>query len=89
MVDRVSHERKFDVGGDAAVADDILFEPDTHAACGDSDVFRNEDVIRNTELSRLVLPNVAIRLGEAFKAVVGVEIEARHGWILIVWKFNC
>ena len=79
MVDCVPHEREFDVGGDATMADKILFEPDSHAACGDGDAFRDEDVIQNTELSRLVLPGVTIRLGKAFKAVMGVEIETRHG----------
>ncbi len=79
MVDRVANEREFDVGGDATMADEILFEPDSHAACGDGDAFRNEDVIQNTELSRLVLPSVAISLCKAFKAVVGVEVETRHG----------
>ena len=79
MVDRVANEREFDISGDTAMSDEILFKPDTHAAGGDSDAFRDEDVIRNTELSGLVLPCVAIRLGEAFKAVVGVEVETRHG----------
>ena len=79
MVDGVANERKLDVGGDATMSDEILFEPDSHAACGDSDAFRDEDVIQNTELSRLVLPSVTIRLGKAFKAVMGVEVETRHG----------
>ncbi len=79
MVDRVANEREFDVGGDATMADKILFEPDSHAACGDSDAFRYEDVIQNTELSRLVLPSVTISLGKAFEAVMGVEVETRHG----------
>ena len=79
MVDRVPHEREFDVGGDAAMSDEILFEPDSHAACGDGDVFRDEDVIQNTELSWLVLPSVTIRLGKAFKTVVCIEVETRHG----------
>ena len=78
MVDGVANEREFDVGGDAAVADEILFEPDAHAARGNGDAFWNEDVIQNTELSRLVPPGVAIRLREAFKAVVRVEVEMRH-----------
>ena len=67
--------------------DKILFEPDAHAARRDGDAFGDEYVICNTELSRFVLPGVAIRLGEAFKTVVGVEVEARHGGILIGWKF--
>ena len=79
MVDGVANERKFDVRGDATMSDEILFEPDSHAACGDSDTFRYEDVIQNTELSRLVLPNVTISLGKAFEAVMGVEVETRHG----------
>ena len=79
VVDGVTNEREFDVGGDATMADEILFEPDSHAACGDSDAFRYEDVIQNTELSRLVLPSVTISLGKAFKAVMGVKIETRHG----------
>ncbi len=79
MVDRVANEREFDVGGDATMSDKILFEPDSHAACGDSDAFRYEDVIQNTELSRLVLPSVTISLGKAFEAVMGVEVETRHG----------
>ena len=57
----------------------ILFEPDAHAACGDSDAFRDEDVIQNTELSRLVLPSIAISLGKAFEAVMGIKVETWHG----------
>ena len=89
MVDCVPHEREFDVGGDAAMSDEILFEPDSHAACGDGDAFWYEDVIQNTKLSRLVLPSVTIRLCKAFKTVMCVEIETRHRWMLIGWKFNC
>lgn len=79
MVDRVANEREFDVGGDATMSDEILFKPDAHAARGDGDAFRDEDVIQNTELSRPVLPSVTIRLGKAFEAVMGVEVETRHG----------
>ena len=67
------------------MADEILFKPDTHAARCDSDVFWNENVIWNTELSRLVLPCIAIRLCEAFKAVMGVEVETWHG----LFKGDC
>ena len=77
-VDGVADEGEFDVGGDTAMTDEILFEPDAHAAGGDSDAFRNENVICNTELSWFVLPCVAVRLGEAFKAVMCVEVELRH-----------
>ena len=86
-VDGVADEGKLDVGGDAAMAYEILFKPDAHAAGGDGDAFWDKNVIRNTELSWFVLPNVTVRLGEAFEAVVGVEVETWHGWILIGWKF--
>ena len=79
MINGVADEREFDVGGDAAMSDEILFEPDSHAACGDGDAFRDEDVIQNTELSGFVLPSVTIRLGKAFKTVVCIEVETRHG----------
>ena len=85
-VDGVADERELDVGGDPAMAYEILFEPDAHAAGGDGDAFWNEDVICNTELSWFVLPSVAVRLCKAFKTVVGVEVETWHGWILIGWK---
>jgi hypothetical protein len=38
-------------------------------------------------LSCFVLPNITIRLCKAFEAVVGIEVETWHGWILIGWKF--
>ena len=79
MINGVADERKFDVGGDAAMSDEILFEPDSHAACGDGDAFRDEDVIQNTKLSRLVLPCIAISLCKAFEAVMGVKVETWHG----------
>ena len=84
-VDGVADEGKLDVGGDTAMADEILFEPDAHAAGGDSDAFRNENVIRNTELSGAVLPCVAVRMCKAFKAVVGIEVETWHG----LFKGDC
>ncbi len=67
------------------MADEVLFEPDAHAAGGDSDAFGDENVIRNTELSWFVLPNITIRLCKAFKTVVGVEVKTWHG----LFKGDC
>ena len=79
MVDGIPNEGELDIGGNPLMANEILFKPDAHAARCDGDAFGDEYVIWNTELSWFVLPSVAVRLCEAFEAVVGIEVETWHG----------
>ncbi len=79
MVDGIPHEGELDISGNSLMANEILFKPDTHAACCDGDAFGNEDIVGGAKLRRCPSPCIAVGLCKAFEVVVGVEVETRHG----------
>ena len=94
MVDGISLEGEFDIGGNSLMANEILLKPDAHATRRDSNAFGDENIVGGTKLRRCPSPCVAVGLRKAFKAIVCVEVETWHGgmkggWMIsVVYGYN-
>ena len=86
MVDSIPHEGELDISGNTLMANEILFKPDTHAACCDGDAFGDKNIVGGAELRGSPSPCVAVGLRKAFEAVVCVEVETRHELIKGDWE---